>query len=77
MPSTSTSVVWMSPITAYGSTLPIISSLLLSGVAISSSMLPRSRSRTIATAVNITMVMVRMMPIRPGTMLIAERRCGL
>ena len=62
---------------AYGSTLPIINSPLVNGVAISNSMLPRSRSRTMATAVNITMVMVRMMPISPGTMLIAVRRCGL
>src|SRR3546814_6344817 len=44
MPSASTTVVWTRPITAYGSTLPTISSLRLSGVAISSSMLPRSRS---------------------------------
>ncbi|MNF19040.1 hypothetical protein D3C80_2235110 [compost metagenome] len=57
--------------------MPIISSLLLSGVVISSSMLPRSRSRTMATPVNITMVMVRMMPMRPGTMFTAERRSGL
>ena len=63
--------------TAYGSTLPTISSLRLTGVAISSSMLPRSRSRTMATPVNSTIVIVRITPIRPGTMLIAERRSGL
>jgi hypothetical protein len=57
--------------------LPTISSLRDTGVAISSSMLPRSRSRTTATAVNITRVMVRITPIRPGTMFTAERRCGL
>ena len=76
-PSTRIRLVWIRPITAYGSTLPIISALRLSGVAISSSMLPRSRSRTAAIAVNIIMVMVRMMPISPGTMVTAERRSGL
>ena len=41
----------------YGTSLPSISSNELAGVVISSSRLPRSRSRTIATAVNIIMVM--------------------
>ena len=76
-PRIKTKVVWINPMPANGNTLPIINSLLLTGVAISNSMLPRSRSRTIETPVNITMVIVRMMPIRPGTMLIAERRSGL
>ena len=56
---------------------PIAGTALVSGVAISSSMLPRSRSRTIATPVNSTIVIVRITPMSPGTMLIAERRCGL
>ena len=47
------------------------------GVVISSSRLPRSRSRTMATAVNMVIVMVRMTPIRPGTVFTAERRSGL
>src|SRR5690606_1481899 len=77
MPRPRISVVWTTPMAAYGSTLATISSLRSSGVAISSSMLPCSRSRTIAIAVNMVMVIVRMMPISPGTMLTALRRSGL
>jgi hypothetical protein len=40
-------------------------------------MLPRSRSRTIATPVNSTIVIVRITPIRPGTILTSDRRSGL
>ena len=32
-------------------------------------MVPRSRSRVMASAVSITMVMVKMVPTSPGTML--------
>ena len=41
-------------------------------------MVPRSRSRVTAIAVIMTMVMVRMVPIRPGTMLysVAPRGCS-
>ncbi len=39
------------------------------GVAKRFSMVPRSRSRVMASAVIITIVMVRITPIRPGTML--------
>ncbi|MNN94185.1 hypothetical protein D3C81_2127680 [compost metagenome] len=57
--------------------MPIISSIELTGVVMSSSRLPRSRSRTMAAEVNMIMVMVRITPSRPGTMLTAERRDGL
>ena len=60
-----------------GSTLPIINSHGDTGVAISISRLPRSRSRTSAIAVNSTIVIVRITPMRPGTVLIGARRCGL
>ena len=57
--------------------MPAISSQERIGVAISSSRLPRSRSRTIAAAVKITMVMVRITPISAGTICTAVRRSGL
>ena len=57
--------------------LPIINSIGLTGVLISISMLPRSLSRTMAAEVNMIMVMVRMMPTRPGTMLTSDRCSGL
>jgi hypothetical protein len=41
------------------------------------SRLPRSLSRTSAMAVNNTLVIVRITPSRPGTVLTAARRCGL
>ncbi len=65
------------PIRIYGTTLPIMSSAELTGVLMSNSRLPRSRSRTIATAVNRIMVIVRITPISPGTMLTGVRRSGL
>jgi len=55
----------------------ISSSKELSGVAISSSRLPRSRSRTMAPEVNSTMVMERITPISAGTICTAVRRSGL
>ena len=57
--------------------MPAISSHERIGVVISNSRLPRSRSRTIATAVKITMVMFRMTPINAGTTCTAVRRSGL
>jgi hypothetical protein len=54
-----------------------MSSNELAGVVISSSRLPRSRSRTIATAVNIIMVIDRITPIRAGTICTAVRFSGL
>jgi hypothetical protein len=60
-----------------GSTLPMVSSHGDTGVAISISMLPRSRSRTSAMPVNITSVMVRITPISPGTVLSGALRPGL
>ena len=76
-PTSRISVTWTMPITMYGRILPTISSGVRTGVLISSSRLPRSRSRTIATAVNSTIVMVRITPIRPGTICTCERRSGL
>ena len=38
-------------------------------IELTKSTVPRSRSRVIARPVSITMVMVRITPIRPGTML--------
>ncbi len=60
-----------------GSTLPIVSSAGETGVAMRNSRLPRSRSRTIAIAVNSTIVIVRMTPMRPGTVFTGARRSGL
>ena len=52
-----------------GRSLPIITSSGVTGMASRFSMVPRSRSRVTASAVMITMVMVRIVPTRPGTML--------
>ncbi|MCY1534434.1 hypothetical protein D9M68_698070 [compost metagenome] len=60
-----------------GSTLPMVSSQGDTGVVMSISMLPRSRSRTRAMAVNSTMVMVRITPTSPGTVFSGARRSGL
>ena len=51
--------------------------MLRTGVVMSSSRLPRSRSRTMAMEVNSTMVKVRMTPMVPGTIITAERPSGL
>jgi hypothetical protein len=53
----------------YGAILPAITSIGLTGMARRFSIVPRSRSRVTASAVIITMVMVRMTPSNPGTML--------
>ena len=76
-PSSSTTLTCTRPMATKGSTLPRVSSQGDTGVAMSISMLPRSRSRTRAMAVNSTMVMVRITPIRPGTVLTGARRSGL
>jgi len=54
-----------------------MSSAERTGVVISSSRLPRSRSRTSAIAVKITIVMLSITPISPGTTCTAVRRSGL
>ena len=77
LPSSSTTLTCARPMPTKGSTLPRVSSHGETGVAISISRLPRSRSRTRAMAVNSTIVMVRITPIRPGTVLIGARRSGL
>ena len=50
-------------------TLPNITSMGRTGIERRFSIVPRSRSRVIASAVMITMVMVSTTPMRPGTML--------
>ncbi len=60
-----------------GRILPTVSSHGDTGVAISISRLPRSRSRTSAIAVNSTIVIVRITPTSPGTVFTAARRSGL
>ena len=54
-----------------------MTSIARTGVAISISMVPRSVSFTMATAVIITMVMGNMMARSPGTMLVEVRPSGL
>jgi hypothetical protein len=54
-----------------------MSSAELTGVLMSNSRLPRSRSRTMATAVNRIIVIVRITPMSPGTMFTGVRRSGL
>ena len=53
----------------YGTILPSITSSGRAGVASRFSIVPRSRSRVIAIAVIITIVIVRMTPMSPGTTL--------
>ncbi len=77
MPVSRMMVVCTSPTATYGSSLPIINSIGRTGVVISSSRLPRSRSRTRDTAVKITIVRLRITPINAGTICTAVRRSGL
>ncbi len=49
--------------------LPVITSTAVAGVASRFSIVPRSVSRVIASPVISTMVIVRITPISPGTML--------
>ena len=57
--------------------LPNITSTGLIGIDSRLSMVPRSTSRVTESAVKISMVMVRMVPTRPGTMLRLEFAAGL
>jgi hypothetical protein len=57
--------------------LPIITSIGRTGIASRFSIVPRSRSRVTASAVIITMVMVRITASRPGTMLSRALPSGL
>ncbi len=60
-----------------GAILPSMTSSGRAVVASRLSMVPRSRSRVTAIAVIITSVIVRMVPIRPGTMLYSLAPSGL
>ena len=57
--------------------MPTTSSIERTGDTISCSSVPRSRSRAMPIAVNMTIVIVRITPTRPGTMYTAVRRSGL
>jgi len=57
--------------------LPSITSMGVMGMASRFSMVPRSISRVTDNAVKISMVMVRMVPTSPGTMLSREEAAGL
>ena len=57
------------PMATYGTILPVITSSGSTGVASRFSIVPRSRSRVIASPVIMTIVMVRITPMRPGTTL--------
>jgi len=57
--------------------LPVITSSGCAGIASRFSIVPRSRSRVIASPVIITIVIVRMTPISPGTMLCWAMPSGL
>ncbi len=59
----------MYPTTMYGVIFPVITSNGRTGVASRFSIVPRSRSRVIASAVMTTIVIVRTTPMSPGTML--------
>ncbi|CAB3764308.1 hypothetical protein LMG29542_04841 [Paraburkholderia humisilvae] len=66
-----------SPIAIYGTSFPAITSSGSTGVASRFSIVPRSRSRVIARPVIITIVSVRIVPIRPGTTLYCVMPSGL
>ena len=57
--------------------LPSISSSLRTGVIISCSIVPRSRSRTTPSAVSTRATWVMMIPISPGIMNVVELNDGL
>ena len=57
------------PTMMYGTILPAITSSGVTGVASRFSNVPRSRSRVTANAVIITIVICRITPSSPGTML--------
>ena len=57
--------------------MPVITSSAVAGVASRFSIVPRSRSRVIARPVIMTIVIVRITPINPGTMLYCVTASGL
>ena len=57
--------------------LPSMTSTGLIGIDSSASMVPRSTSRVTDSAVKISMVRVRIVPVRPGTMFSCEAPDGL
>ena len=67
----------MKPTNTYGMILPSMISTGVIGIASSASMVPRSISRVTDKAVKISIVMVRMVPTSPGTMLSAVSAAGL
>jgi len=65
------------PTMTYGTILPNMISTGLIGIDSRLSMVPRSISRVTESAVKISMVMVRMVPTSPGTMLSRDEAAGL
>ena len=76
-PMASTSRVSMKARMTYGRILPTTSSHGRMGVTMSCSIVPRSRSRTIAVAVRMEVMANRIMPITPGIMKYELTRSGL
>ena len=68
MPASSVMPTFRNAIATNGMILPSISSQGLIGVTISCSIVPCSRSRTIATAVSISACICSTEPIMPGSM---------
>ena len=64
----STDTAWMTPQTHVGCQLPTQSSSGGTGVVSNPSNVPRSRSREIVSALNMTKLMVRITPMSPDTM---------
>ena len=65
------------PTMTYGTILPSMISTGVIGMESRLSMVPRSISRVTESAVKISIVMVRMVPTRPGTMLSEVLAAGL
>ena len=65
--TTVTSTTSSRPTSAKGSVLPSISSIGRTGVTINCSMVPISFSRTIPSAVSISVTIMMMLAITPGT----------
>src|SRR2546428_507657 len=70
-------VIWPYATRRFGMILPSSSSQRRIGLTTSASSVPRSRSRTIAMAMTLTVVCIRRAPISPGTMKMADTRSGL
>ena len=66
-----------SPMSRYGTVFPTISSSGCTGETVSCSMVPRSFSRTMERAVDMTADIMRMRTISPGTRKLALRSSGL